>query len=115
MPAAAIDPSGPDGTNAKIVLPADRERRGATTRRHPGMERVRRFLRNYTALAVREHLRSEVEARRASPNLTENELELVRFIVGGSFDWNAFLCANLWNTGSDSHLVVERGKHESRA
>jgi hypothetical protein len=79
------------------------------------MERVRRFLRNYTALAVREHLRSEVEARRASPNLTENELELVRFIVDGSFDWNAFLCANLWNTGSDSHLVVERGKHESRA
>lgn len=55
------------------------------------MERVRRFLRNYTALAVREHLRSEVEAGRTLPNLTENELELVRFIVDGSFDWSAFL------------------------
>jgi hypothetical protein len=55
------------------------------------MERVRRFLRNFTALAVREHLRSQVEAGRALPNLTENEVELVRFIVDGSFDWNAFL------------------------
>ena len=52
---------------------------------------MRRFLRNFTALAVREHLRSQVEARRASPDLTENEIELVRFIVAGSFDWSTFL------------------------
>ena len=38
-----------------------------------------------------EHLRSEVEAGRTLPKLTKNELELVRFIVDGSFDWNAFL------------------------
>jgi hypothetical protein len=52
---------------------------------------MRRFLRNFTALAVREHLRSQVETRRASPDLTENEIELVRFIVAGSFDWSGFL------------------------
>ena len=52
---------------------------------------MRRFLRNFTALAVRQHLRSEVEAGRALPDLTENELELVRFIVDGPFDWSAFL------------------------
>jgi hypothetical protein len=55
---------------------------------------MKRFLRNFTALAVRQHLRSEVEARRAFPDLTENEVELVRFIVDGSFDWNAFLADN---------------------
>ncbi|HET9322339.1 MAG TPA: hypothetical protein VFO03_00555 [Gaiellaceae bacterium] len=50
---------------------------------------MRRLLRNFTALAVREHLRSETS--RSSPRLTKNEVELVRFIVDGSFDWNAFL------------------------
>jgi len=52
---------------------------------------VRRFLRNFTASAVKEHLRSEIEATGGSPRLTPNEIELVRFVRTGSFDWDAFL------------------------
>ena len=55
------------------------------------MEGIRRFLRNFTASAVKEHLRSEIEATGGSPDLTKNEIELVRFICEGSFDWGAFL------------------------
>jgi hypothetical protein len=52
---------------------------------------IRRFLRNFIASAVREHLRSEIEATRGAPDLTRNEIELVRFMREGSFDWDAFL------------------------
>jgi hypothetical protein len=38
-----------------------------------------------------EHLRSEIEATGGSPELTKKELELVRFIRDGSFDWGVFL------------------------
>jgi hypothetical protein len=55
------------------------------------MTGIRHFLRNFTATAVQEHLRSEIEATRGSPDLTRNELELVRFICQGSFDWSTFL------------------------
>ena len=55
------------------------------------MRGVRHFLRNVTASAVREHLRSEIEATAGSPRLTENEVEVVRFIRDGSFDWDAYL------------------------
>jgi len=55
------------------------------------MTGVRRFLRNFTASAVKEHLRSEIEATGGSPKLTPNEVELVRFVREGSFDWDAFL------------------------
>jgi hypothetical protein len=55
------------------------------------MTGVRRFMRNFTAQAVREHLRSEIEATGGSPKLTPNEVELVRFVREGSFDWDAFL------------------------
>jgi hypothetical protein len=55
------------------------------------MEGIRHFLRNFTATAVKEHLRSEIEATGGSPDLTKNEIELVRFIYEGSFDWRAFL------------------------
>jgi hypothetical protein len=37
------------------------------------------------------NLRSEIEATGGSPDLTKNEIELVRFIYEGSFDWRAFL------------------------
>jgi hypothetical protein len=58
----------------------------------PGeMTGLRSFLRNFTASAVREHLRSQVESSRSSPELTPNEVELVRFVRQGSFDWDAFL------------------------
>jgi hypothetical protein len=39
---------------------------------------LRYLLRNYTALAVREHLRSQVEATGSRAELTPNEVELVR-------------------------------------
>jgi hypothetical protein len=55
------------------------------------MKGVRHFLRNFTATAVREHLRSEIEGTAGSPDLTKNEIELVRFICEGSFDWSAFI------------------------
>ncbi len=55
------------------------------------MRGIRHFLRNFTASAVREHLRSEIEATGGSPELTKNEIELVRFIHEGSFDWDGFL------------------------
>jgi hypothetical protein len=55
------------------------------------MKGIRHFLRNFTASAVKEHLRSEIESTGRSPDLTRNEIDLVRFICDGSFDWNAFL------------------------
>jgi hypothetical protein len=53
------------------------------------MKGIRHFLRDFTATAVREHLRSEIEAMGTSPELTKNEIELVRFICEGSADWGA--------------------------
>jgi hypothetical protein len=55
-----------------------------------GVRNVRHFLRNFTATAVKEHLRSEIEATEGSPRLTAKELELVCFIREGSLDWDAF-------------------------
>jgi hypothetical protein len=54
------------------------------------MERIRRFLRQFTAMAVLQHLRSETQSGKP-PRLTENEVELVRFVREGSFDWTAYL------------------------
>jgi len=55
------------------------------------MKGIRHVMRNFSATAVKEHLRSEIEATGGSPNLTKNEVELMRFICEGSFDWRAFL------------------------
>ena len=56
------------------------------------MKGIRHFLRDFTASAVREHLRLRIEATGGSPDLTRNEIELVRFMCGeGSFDWGFFL------------------------
>ncbi len=44
------------------------------------MRGVRHFLRDFTAAAVREHLRSQIEDTGGSPELTKNELALVRFV-----------------------------------
>jgi hypothetical protein len=40
---------------------------------------MRYFLRNFTALTVREHLRSQIERPETAAKLTPNEIELVRF------------------------------------
>jgi hypothetical protein len=53
------------------------------------MKGIRRFLRDFTASAVKEHLRSQIEDTGGRPDLTKNEIELVRFIREGSFDWGA--------------------------
>jgi len=55
------------------------------------MRGVRYLLRQYTAMAVKEHIRSQVESAAEPPQLTANEIELVRFIRGGRFDWDAYL------------------------
>ena len=52
---------------------------------------MRHFLRDFTARAVNEHLRSQLEDRHGPPELTRNELELVRSIRQGAFDWGAYL------------------------
>jgi hypothetical protein len=52
---------------------------------------IRYFLRNFTATAVKEHLRSQVEDTSGKPELTPKEVELVRFIREGSFDWASAL------------------------
>jgi hypothetical protein len=55
------------------------------------MNGIRHFLRDFTASAVKEHLRDQVEVTGTSPELTKNEIELVRFVREGSFDWDGFL------------------------
>jgi hypothetical protein len=67
------------------------------------MKGIRHFMRDFTATAVREHLRSVIEGTRGSPNLTKNEIELVRFIRAGSVDWGAFLAER-----SGSYSQIDR-------
>ena len=55
------------------------------------MRGIRWLLRDFAARAVREHLRSQVEDRDGAPELTPNELELVRALRESSFDWDAYL------------------------
>ena len=55
------------------------------------MRGVRYFLRNFTARAVQEHLRSQIEETGGSPKLTPKEIELVRFVRDGSLDWGGLL------------------------
>jgi hypothetical protein len=45
---------------------------------------IRHFFRNFTALAVREHLRSQIEGAARGAELTPNEVELVRFAADRS-------------------------------
>ena len=43
------------------------------------MKGIRHFFRNFTALAVKEHLRSQIEDAGNQAELTPKEVELVRF------------------------------------
>jgi hypothetical protein len=45
---------------------------------------IRYLLRNFTALSVREHLRSQIERAQTGAELTPNEVELVRFTADRS-------------------------------
>ena len=42
-------------------------------------------------MSVEEHLRSQIEDTGGSPQLTKNEIELVRFVREGRFDWDGYL------------------------
>jgi hypothetical protein len=48
------------------------------------MKGIRYFLRNFTALSVKEHLRSQIERAETGGKLTPNEVELVRFTADRS-------------------------------
>ena len=48
------------------------------------MKGIRYYLRNFTALSVKEHLRSQIERGEAGAELTPNEVELVRFTADRS-------------------------------
>ena len=48
------------------------------------MHGIRHFLRNFTATAVKEHLRSQIERAGSGAELTPNEVELVRFAADRS-------------------------------
>ena len=62
------------------------------------MNGIRHFLREYTATAVREHLRSQLEDSGGSPELTKKEVELVRFVLDRPTDW-----AVVGTEGSGTH------------
>ena len=55
------------------------------------MRGIRYGLRQFTATAVKEHIRSQIEKKSGSPALTKNEIELVRFVREGGFDWDRYL------------------------
>jgi hypothetical protein len=48
-------------------------------------------MRNFTATAVKEHLRSQLEDTGGRPELTPKEIELVRFIHQHAASWNELL------------------------
>ncbi len=50
------------------------------------MNGIRHFLREFTASAVKEHLRSQLDSAR-DPELTTNEVELVHFVLQRSSEW----------------------------
>ena len=55
------------------------------------MRGLRYQLRQFTATAVKEHIRSQIEDPGGLPELTKNEIELVRFVRAGRFDWDRYL------------------------
>ena len=55
------------------------------------MRGIRYFLRNFTATAVKEHLRSQLEDTGGRPELTPKEIELFRFMRERSPDWDRIL------------------------
>ena len=54
------------------------------------MNGIRYFMRNFTATAVKEHLRSQLEDA-PKPQLTPKGIELLRFVHERSADWDGLL------------------------
>jgi hypothetical protein len=48
------------------------------------MKGIRYALRNFTALSVKEHLRSQIDQSGTEAELTPNEVELLRFVADRS-------------------------------
>lgn len=78
------------------------------------MKGLRHFLRDFTATAVREHLRSQIEATNSSPKLTKNEIELVRFIREGTIDWGTFLSEQSARVERDTTIALESAPAPSK-
>jgi hypothetical protein len=55
------------------------------------MRGIRYRLRQFTATAVKEHIRSQIEDTGGLPELTKKEIELVRFVRECPFDWDRYL------------------------
>jgi len=64
------------------------------------MKGLRYLIRNYTALAVKEHLRSQVEQNASRAELTPNEVDLVRFTAKRSDQLDALAARS---SGSQQH------------
>ena len=52
------------------------------------MKGIRHFFRNFTALAVKEHLRSQIDDAGSGAGLTPKEVDLVRFASDRSAQLN---------------------------
>ena len=58
------------------------------------MHAIRHALRNFTATAVKEHLRSQLDDTGGAPNLTDKEIELLRYIRDESVRLDAVVAAD---------------------
>jgi catechol 2,3-dioxygenase-like lactoylglutathione lyase family enzyme len=67
---------------------------------------LRHLLRDFTATAVREHLRDQAQTPGRTPELTKSEIDLVRFVVEGPVDWEAVLGEETGGVGAVSELRV---------
>jgi hypothetical protein len=85
----------PADANSGILLPLSESTnnhwRARPATKEGSMKGVRHSLRDFTATTVKEHLRSQIVDADGPPELTKNEIELVRLIYEGSFDWQGFL------------------------
>jgi hypothetical protein len=58
------------------------------------MHGIRHLIRDFTATAVKEHLRSQLDSGEA-PKLTRNETELLRFVAQRAADWRPLVSDDL--------------------
>ncbi len=58
------------------------------------MHGIRHALRNFTATAVKEHLRSQLDDTGGAPDLTDKEIELLRYIRHESVRLDAVVAAD---------------------
>jgi hypothetical protein len=54
---------------------------------------VRHSMRNFTATAVKEHLRSQIEDTGGVPKLTDKEIGLARYVRDDSVKWDTMVAS----------------------